>query len=203
MASRDGWIITRSIVNGRVLLVQGIGDLQPVASAGHYMRGECTTEEYRAVASLLGREPRRPVQVVVRDEREAPVVISNAPILEDGIPMPTRYWLVDPNLKTEVSKLESRGGIREALREVDPDALQDAHERYARERDQLVPSNWSGPKPSGGVGGTRRGIKCLHAHLAWTLAGGDDPVGRFVAGRLGIEPLDQTLGSSHDSSLGG
>jgi uncharacterized protein len=34
------------------------------------------------------------------------------------------------------------------------------------------------------VGGTREGVKCLHAHFAWHLAGGDDPVGRWVAERL-------------------
>jgi exopolyphosphatase/guanosine-5'-triphosphate,3'-diphosphate pyrophosphatase len=27
-------------------------------------------------------------------------------------------------------------------------------------------------------------VKCLHAHFAWHLAGGDDPVGRWVAGRM-------------------
>jgi sugar/nucleoside kinase (ribokinase family) len=27
-------------------------------------------------------------------------------------------------------------------------------------------------------------VKCLHAHYAWYLAGGDDPVGRWVAERL-------------------
>ena len=45
----------------------------------------------------------------------------------------------------------------------------------------------SGPRPSGGVGGTRQGVKCLHAHLAWYLAGGDDPVGRWTAGELGFD----------------
>jgi exopolyphosphatase/guanosine-5'-triphosphate,3'-diphosphate pyrophosphatase len=34
------------------------------------------------------------------------------------------------------------------------------------------------------VGGTRRGVKCLHAHYAWHLAGGQDPVGRWVAQQL-------------------
>jgi hypothetical protein len=28
-------------------------------------------------------------------------------------------------------------------------------------------------------------VKCLHAHYAWHLAGGDDPVGRWVAEQLG------------------
>jgi hypothetical protein len=36
------------------------------------------------------------------------------------------------------------------------------------------------------VGGTRQGIKCLHAHLAWWLAGGDDVVGDWVAARLDL-----------------
>jgi hypothetical protein len=43
---------------------------------------------------------------------------------------------------------------------------------------------FAGPAPSGGVGGTRQGVKCLHAHYAWHLAGGDDPVGRWVAAQL-------------------
>jgi len=28
-------------------------------------------------------------------------------------------------------------------------------------------------------------VKCLHAHLAYRLAGGDDPVGDWVLARLG------------------
>ncbi|HEY5171563.1 MAG TPA: DUF501 domain-containing protein [Acidimicrobiia bacterium] len=34
------------------------------------------------------------------------------------------------------------------------------------------------------MGGTGRGVKCLHAHLAYHLAGGDDPVGRWVEENL-------------------
>ena len=64
--------------------------------------------------------------------------------------------------------------------------LADCHRRYAEERDALIPPTWTGPRPSGGVGGTRRGVKCLHAHVAWWLAGGDDPVGAWAAGRLGL-----------------
>ncbi len=44
------------------------------------------------------------------------------------------------------------------------------------------------PRPSGGVGGTREGVKCLHAHYAHHGAGGENPVGRLVADW--IEPLD-------------
>ena len=137
-----------------------------------------------AVAVLLGREPQGAFVVVVRDEQGAPVVIRNAPLLDDGTPMPTRYWLVGPALNAAVGRLEAAGGVRQAEREVPADVLADAHLRYAAERDAALPPGHAGPAPSGGVGGTRQGVKCLHAHYAWHLAGGDDPVGRWVAARL-------------------
>lgn len=114
-------------------------------------------------------------------------MIVNKPFLDDGRPMPTRYWLVDPELRDEVSQLEAAGGVRAAGGEVDPGELAAAHARYAAERDAAIPPLHRGPRPSGGVGGTRTGVKCLHAHLAWWLAGGDDPVGRWTAARLEVD----------------
>jgi hypothetical protein len=140
-----------------------------------------------AVAALLGRPPAGDFEVVVRSPEGTPSVIANAPLLGDGTPMPTRYWLVDPVLREAVSRMESTGGVRAAEDEVDPSALADAHARYAAARDAHLPPGHTGPRPSGGVGGTRRGVKCLHAHLAWWLAGGDDPVGEWVSVRLGLE----------------
>lgn len=139
-----------------------------------------------AVASLLGREPRGPFEVVVRDEAGDPVVIRNAPLLDDGTPMPTTYWLVGRKEIDAVGALESVGGVRMAEADVDPAELAAAHAQYATERDMLLPEGHAGPRPSGGVGGTRRGVKCLHAHLAWWLAGADDPVGEWTACRVGI-----------------
>jgi len=136
------------------------------------------------VALLLGREPQGQFEVVVRDPAGEPVVIRNAPLLDDGTPMPTRYWLVGQNLRLAVDRLEARGGVRAAEAAVDPDALDTAHARYAAERDAEIPPEWNGPRPSGGVGGTHKGVKCLHAHYAWYLAGGDDPVGRWVDSQL-------------------
>ncbi len=141
------------------------------------------------VAGLLGREPRGFV-VVVRDRAGEPVVIGNPPVLDDGSPMPTRYWLVGRELAAAVGRLESSGGVKQAEAAVDPQALRLAHERYAHERATEMPEGYEGPVPSGGVGGTRRGVKCLHAHLAWYLAGGEDPVGRWVAEQLGVERAD-------------
>lgn len=136
------------------------------------------------VTALLGRTPRGAFDVVVRGDDGRPVVIRNAPLLDDGTPMPTLYWLVDPEIRRAVSTLEAAGGVRAAAADVDPGALALAHARYAAERDAALPAGHRGPRPSGGVGGTRQGVKCLHAHLAWHLAGGDDPVGRWVAQRL-------------------
>ena len=143
-----------------------------------------TDSDIAALTALLGRVPRGGFEVVVRDDAGAPVVIRNAPLLDDGTPMPTRFWLVDSNLVTRVSRIESTGGVRAAEAAVDGAELARAHARYAAERDAAVPAGHDGPRPHGGVGGTARGVKCLHAHYAWFRAGGDDPVGRWVAARL-------------------
>jgi hypothetical protein len=146
-------------------------------------------DDHAAVSSLLGRTPQGAFDVVVRDSSGAPVVIRNAPLLADGTPMPTRYWLVDDHLREAISRLESSGGVKAAEADVDGAELADAHRRYAAERDAALPVDHAGPRPAGGVGGTRRGVKCLHAHYAWLLAGGDDPVGRWVAARLDAERI--------------
>jgi hypothetical protein len=147
-----------------------------------------TDADRAAVTSLLGREPRSSFDVLVRHDDGSPVVILNPPILDDGTPMATRYWLVGDPERRLVSMLESSGGVREANATVDPQELASAHERYRAERDAAIPESHAGPRPEGGVGGTRTGVKCLHAHYAWFLAGGDDPVGRWVDDRLSREP---------------
>jgi hypothetical protein len=113
-----------------------------------------------------------------------PVVIRNAPLLADGTPMPTRFWLVAPDVSRAISRLEADGGVRAAAASVDADELVAAHAAYASERERALPEGWTGPQPFGGVGGTRVGVKCLHAHYAWYLAGGADPVGRWVEDHL-------------------
>lgn len=144
-------------------------------------------DDVALLTERLGRAPEGAFEVVVRNGDGTPVVIRNAPFLRDGTPMPTRYWLCDPALRQAVSRLEAAGGVRTAEAAVDPAALAAAHAAYAAERDAAVEAidpAYAGPRPSGGVGGTRRGVKCLHAHYAFHLAGGDDPVGRWVEERL-------------------
>jgi hypothetical protein len=137
-----------------------------------------------ALTARLGRVPQADFEVVVRDADGAPVVVRNAPFTHDGTPMPTLYWLVDPDQNGRISRLEAAGGVRAAQAAVDPVALRAAHDRYAAARNAEIPPDYAGPRPTGGVGGTREGVKCLHAHYANLLAGADDPVGRWTAEQL-------------------
>jgi uncharacterized protein len=147
-------------------------------------------DDRRAVEALLGRPAAGRFEIVVRRPDGSPVVIENAPHLEDGTPMPTLYWLVDPDLREQVSRIEAEGGVRRIEAEVDPVELERAHQAYADRRQALV-EHLDLPQPSGGVGGTRRGLKCLHAHLAAYLAGLEDPAGRKVADEVELGSLQQ------------
>ncbi len=133
--------------------------------------------------------------MVVRTKTGDPVVLRNEPLLDDGTPMPTRYWLCGERETVLAGRLESEGAVNAAEAELDPALVADAHERYARERDAQIPSDHEGPRPSGGVGGTRVGVKCIHAHLGWWLAGGDDPVGEWAARRLDLRRSDYVVSS--------
>lgn len=102
----------------------------------------------------------------------------------DGRPFPTIYWLTCPDAVKAVARVESEGWI--ARLGDDPTiaaGVEEAHRAYAIERGEMLP----GAEGWGGVGGTRRGIKCLHAHYAYHLAGGEDVVGRWTAER--VEPI--------------
>jgi hypothetical protein len=65
--------------------------------------------------------------------------------------------------------------------------LDAAHSRYAAGRDAALEGSPE-VRPSGGVGGARAGVKCLHAHYADHAAGNDNPVGEAVA--AWVEPLN-------------
>ena len=145
---------------------------------------EARGNDRERVAELLGREPRGAFEVVVRDQTGDPVVVRNAPFLDDGTPMPTRYYLVGDELVRAVSRVEAVGGVRQAESQLDPSLIADIHRRYERERDAAIDTDHAGPRPSGGVGGTRRGVKCLHAHVAHQLAAGDDAIGRWTLERV-------------------
>ena len=149
-------------------------------------------DDRQVIEAQIGRPLRAESDVVSRCHLGLPVVIRVPAILDDGTPFPTLYWLSCPLASTRIGRLEGAGGVKrmEAKAESDKDfgkALEAAHRSYENERDDLV-GEIAGPRPSGGVGGTRVGVKCLHAHYAHTRAGGANPVGELVADW--VEPLN-------------
>jgi hypothetical protein len=150
------------------------------------------TDDREVVTVQIGRRPYEGAEVVSRCHLDLPVVIKVPPILEDGTPFPTLYWLTCPLASTRVGRLESGGGVRrmEGKASSDPlfaGGLERANDEYRRERDSLLPEGID-PVPTGGVGGAVGGVKCLHAHYAHTRVGGANPVGELVASW--VEPLD-------------
>lgn len=136
------------------------------------------------VAYLIGREPMGEFEVVVRRSDGTPVVIENGPLFDSGRPMPTRYWLADRKLSRLIGTLEAEKGVKRAEAELPAEQIAATHAAYEAGRAALLPTCHDGPAPSGGVGGTRVGVKCLHAHYANLLAGAEDVVGEWVQARL-------------------
>lgn len=146
-------------------------------------------QDDRVLALQIGRPLRAVSTVVRRCDLGLPIVAAVPPVLETGEPFPTRYWLTCPLAHRRVARLEAVGGVRSAQARIDADpalseALSSAHRRYQRERDALIPTD-AELRPSGGIGGSKSGVKCLHAHYADHAAGNDNPVGLDVARQIG------------------
>lgn len=116
-------------------------------------------------------------------------MIAVAPVLDDGSPFPTTFWLTCPRLVEALHDLESSGVgalLSKRIAE-DPDfaalvVAADGAYRAAR----LAEGGGVDPCAGVGVAGQRdpRVVKCLHARLAAHLAGVPDPVGAAVAGAV-------------------
>ncbi len=147
---------------------------------------EHSAEDERTVRTQLGRPARGRWGVAARCHLGLPVVIENHPVLEDGSPFPTTYWLTCPLLVKRVSRLEAGGRMRELNAALSADQalasrMSDAIERYVARRDEHeVIADSEGP-PGGDAGR----IKCLHAHAAHELAGGSNPAGAIALAETG------------------
>lgn len=104
-------------------------------------------------------------------------MIENLPRDAAGRPFPTRHWLVCRRLSEAVSRLEAAGGVR-ALEadEAMAEHLADAHRRHA--------ALHGGHRVAGA--GDPAHVKCLHAHLAFSLACGGGPVADWIAARTDL-----------------
>ncbi len=149
-------------------------------------------DDRQAVSAQIGRPSRAEIVTLSRCHLRLPVTVRVPPVLEDGTPFPTLYWLTCPLAVRRVARIESGGGVKALDRRVRlvpsfRKELEAAHQRYASQRATLIPDR-AEHRPGGGVAGATAGVKCLHAHYADTRAGNANPVGELVA--PWVEPLD-------------
>jgi uncharacterized protein len=120
------------------------------------------------VERQLGRPPRAFRRVAVRCPFGRPAVTEQNAYDDAGEPFPTTFWLTCPYLVAQVSRLEAAGGVERWTRAVaeDPQLADSLERAHVDQRDLR-------PQLDLGVGGARpgaRGLKCLHAHVAYALA---------------------------------
>ncbi|WP_459549355.1 DUF501 domain-containing protein [Nocardia sp. X0981] len=149
--------------------------------------------DLQIVAEQLGRAPRGVLAIAYRSPDGVPGVVKTAPKLPDGTPFPTLYYLTDPRLTAEASRLESAGVMKGMTERLGRDAAlaaayRAAHESYLAERDEIEPlgTDFSG-------GGMPDRVKCLHVLIAHALAKGP-----------GVNPLgDEAVALAAESGLRG
>jgi len=133
------------------------------------------------IARQLGRAPRDLNGVAARCPFGYPAVIETAPLLSDGAPNPTLFYLVCPTMVTAVSRAEACGAVRrlKSLCQTDADlgATLAAVTRLYRERRARAAGLLGEPlgpsvRPDAGIGGPvgPEVASCLHAYAAAFLA---------------------------------
>jgi uncharacterized protein len=149
---------------------------------------EAGEADRRLMEAQIGREVRGSVAVAARCRYGLPTVARTAPLLSDGTPFPTLYWLSCPAARVAVGRLEAAGwnALLSERVAADPElaaAHAAAHASYLAQRDAMV--RLPGDP---GVGGLPGRVKCLHALYAHHAATGADPVGRIVG--QAVDPID-------------
>lgn len=154
-----------------------------------------SSEDMAIMTDQLGRRPRGALEVAYRTPDGQPAVVTTAPRLDDGTPFPTLYYLTDPRLTAEASRLEVAGVMKWMTERLKTDEAlatdyRAAHEHYLNVRNSIedLGTSFSG-------GGMPDRVKCLHVLMAYALAEGPDRV------RLGTEAVAVAL--AHNPKLRG
>ena len=130
-----------------------------------------------AVEAQIGRPPRGLVAVAHRCSCGLPDVVETAPVLEDGTPFPTVFYLTCPRAASAIGGLEGSGVMAEMTARLADDEELAAAYRAAYDDYRA--------RGSPGAGGMPDRVKCLHAHVAHELATGCNPFGREALEALG------------------
>ncbi|MBI4868258.1 MAG: DUF501 domain-containing protein [Candidatus Wallbacteria bacterium] len=152
-------------------------------------------EDRAAVLEALGRLRYEPLAVVDRSDDGRPRVVLG--FFGRGISK-TAYWLTCPDLSAEVAGLESKRAIAryEAELAADPSLWaaflrsQELYRRmlytlFRRELPEVDPTPYLRQVRGVAGVGDARFLKCLHAHVAFTLATGRGPAGAMALSELG------------------
>jgi hypothetical protein len=140
-----------------------------------------------AVEAQLGRPPRGLRAVAHRCSCGLPDVVETEPVLADGTPFPTLYYLTCPRAASAVGRLEASGLMAEMTARLGTDealaaAYAAAHDDYLARRDAVRPL----PPGTPSAGGMPERVKCLHVLVAHELAvPGANPLGREALDLLG------------------
>lgn len=131
------------------------------------------------ITRQLGRHPRGLVGIGARCACGRPAVTITYPRLASGEPFPTLFYLSLPWLVSEISRIESTGGMEpfnERLRAeseaYEPQLAanhQAAHESYIARRELLAQVPEISQRSAGGLPDR---VKCLHALAGYALAAG-------------------------------
>jgi len=148
-----------------------------------------TGRDASIIAAQLGRPPRAVVGVAHRCRCGKPAVVATRPVLADGTPFPTTYYLTCPRATAACSTLESQGTMAAMAQRLaaDPDlaaAYQRAHQSYLADRRRLGEVTQIAGFSAGGMPDR---VKCLHALVAHSLAVGRgiNPIGDRAVDSLG------------------
>lgn len=153
-----------------------------------------TAADLAAVTRQLGRTPRGVAGVAWRCHDGVPGVVATLPVLPDGTPFPTTYYLTCPRVSSAVSTLESSGLMAEMTARLDEDealaaAYRRAHDAYIADRDALARAAGLDAGRLAGIsaGGMPTRVKCLHALVAHALGAGPgvNPLGDEAVAALG------------------
>ncbi|MDZ7671518.1 MAG: DUF501 domain-containing protein [Halanaerobiales bacterium] len=130
-----------------------------------------------------------------------PAVIKVYPFFYKRV-FPTTYWLTCPYLNKNISRLEDSNWIDKLQNKVDSNyelksKLEAAHINYAKQRMNMldkkeiekikkISEDILYTLKNSGVGGIKdkKGIKCLHTHVADFLVNNLNPVGKIVFNKV-------------------
>ena len=143
-------------------------------------------EDRRLVERQVGRPLRGKWAVARRCHLGVPMTVENHPVLDDGSPFPTLFWLTCPLLVKRASALEAQGRMNELNKVLTEKA--ELHDRLAESTDRLLTrrDRHAVIAPSSAPpGGGPDKVKCLHAHLAHELSDPPNPVGALTLAQVG------------------